>query len=161
MVKTVAKTVVGKVTKAKSRHPLYSDMVLEAIIFNGYKKVSRQAILKHVMEKYSLNFEFAKRNVKKALKQLLEDETILPSAEAGKSGAGSYKMMAASVHAYRNKESEVPKKKAKDEPRPRMKVAKKPKAVGSSSKRDVSKAKSKVEKVKSSGDKEKKSKSVK
>merc|ERR1719304_54936 len=110
--------------------------------------------MKHVMEKYSLNFEFAKRNVKKALKQLLEDETILPSAEAGKSGAGSYKMMAASVHAYRNKEAEVPKKKAKD----KMKVAKKPKAVGSSSKRDVSKAKSKVEKVKSSGDKEKKSK---
>ena len=161
MVKTVAKTVVGKDTKAKSRHPLYSDMVLEAIIFNGYKKVSRQAIMKHVMEKYSLNFEFAKRNVKKALKQLLEDETILPSAEAGKSGAGSYKMMAASVHAYRNKESEVPKKKAKDSPKPKMKVAKKPKAVGSSSKRDVSKAKSKVEKVKSSGDKEKKSKSVK
>ena len=159
MVKTVAKTVVGKDTKAKSRHPLYSDMVLEAIIFNGYKKVSRQAIMKHVMEKYSLNFEFAKRNVKKALKQLLEDETILPSAEAGKSGAGSYKMMAASVHAYRNKESEVPKKKAKDSPRPRMKVAKKPKAVDSSSKRDVSKAK--VEKVKSSGDKGKKSKSVK
>ena len=157
MAKTVAKTVVGKVTKAKSRHPLYSDMVLEAIIFNGYKKVSRQAILKHVMEKYSLNFEFAKRNVKKALKQLLEDETILPSAEAGKNGAGSYKMMAASVHAYRNKEAEVPKKKAKDSPK--MKVAKKPKAVGSSSKRDVSK--SKVEKVKSSGAKEKKSKSVK
>ena len=159
MVKTVAKTVVGKDTKAKSRHPLYSDMVLEAIIFNGYKKVSRQAIMKHVMEKYSLNFEFAKRNVKKALKQLLEDETILPSAEAGKNGAGSYKMMAASVHAYRNKELEMPKKKAKDSPK--MKVAKKPKAVGSSSKRDVSKAKSKVEKVKSSGDKEKKSKSVK
>ena len=157
MAKTVAKTVVGKVTKAKSRHPLYSDMVLEAIIFNGYKKVSRQAIMKHVMEKYSLNFEFAKRNVKKALKQLLEDETILPSAEAGKNGAGSYKMMAASVHAYRNKEAEVPKKKAKDSPK--MKVAKKPKAVGSSSKRDVSK--SKVEKVKSSGAKEKKSKSVK
>merc|ERR1719204_1573233 len=110
--------------------------------------------MKHVMEKYSLNFEFAKRNVKKALKQLLEDETILPSAEAGKNGAGSYKMMAASVHAYRNKEAEVPKKKAKDSPK--MKVAKKPKAVGSSSK-----AKSKVEKVKSSGDKEKKSKSVK
>merc|ERR1719447_1123069 len=113
--------------------------------------------MKHVMEKYSLNFEFAKRNVKKALKQLLEDETILPSAEAGKSGAGSYKMMAASVHAYRNKESEVPKKKAKDAPRPRMKVAK-PKAVDSSSKRDVSKAK--VKKVKSSGDKGKQSKSV-
>merc|ERR1712029_67016 len=115
------------------------------------------AIMKHVMEKYSLNFEFAKRNVKKALKQLLEDETILPSAEAGKNGAGSYKMMAASVHAYRTKEAEVPKKKAKDSPK--MKVAKKPKAVGSSSKRDVSK--SKVEKVKSSGDKGKKSKSVK
>merc|ERR1712198_99840 len=111
--------------------------VLEAIIFNGYKKVSRQAIMKHV----------------------LEDETILPSAEAGKNGAGSYKMMAASVHAYRNKELEMPKKKAKDSPK--MKVAKKPKAVGSSSKRDVSKAKSKVEKVKSSGEKEKKSKSVK
>merc|ERR1712029_970616 len=85
------------------------------------------AIMKHVMEKYSLNFEFAKRNVKKALKQLLEDETILPSAEAGKNGAGSYKMMAASVHAYRNKVLEVPKKKAKESPK--MKVAKKPKAV--------------------------------
>merc|ERR1719347_1225385 len=108
------------------------------------------------MEKYSLNFESAKRNVKKALKQLLEDETILPSAEAGKNGAGSYKMMAASVHAYRNKELEVPKKKAKDAPRPRMKVAKKSKAVDSSSKRDVSKAK-----VKPSGDKGKQSKSVK
>merc|ERR1712029_1002389 len=120
----------------------YRDMVLDAIISNGYKKVSRQAILKHVIAKYSLNFDAANRNIKKILKQLLEEETILPSAEAGKKGAGSFKMTAASVHAYQ-------------EPKPKKaRVVKKSKVVASSSKKDVVK-------VKSSGDKGKKFKSAK
>merc|ERR1712058_100935 len=110
----MAKTV-GKDAKAKASasHPLYRDMVLDAIISNGHKKVSRQAILKHVIAKYSLNFDAANRNIKKILKQLLEEETILPSAEAGKKGAGSFKMTAASVHAYQEpkpKEAKVVKK---------------------------------------------------
>ena len=115
---------------AHPAHQTYSTMVLNAVVDGGRLGASRPAILKHVFANCAVgDVTKTEGYIKRALKQLIETEQIVPAASKGRKGSGSFKLAVQAV---------VKKPKAKSARKP---VARKstPKKVAAAKKEPVAK----------------------
>merc|ERR1719292_64040 len=65
------------------------DAILE---LKERKGSSRHAILKHMSAKYKVDVAVAQPRLNKTLKKMIENGDLVAGAEAGRSGAGSFKL---------------------------------------------------------------------
>jgi len=96
--KTVAAAAGGKkkvtiAAKNKSDKPTYAAMVTKAIMELKEKKgSSRQSIMKYLQGNYKVDAASSTLLMNKALKKMTTDGRLVAGAQAGKSGAGCYKV---------------------------------------------------------------------
>jgi len=96
--KTVAAATKGKkkvtiAAKSKTDKPTYAAMVTKAILELKEKKgSSRQSIMKYLQGNYKVDAASATLLMNKALKKMTTDGRLVAGAQAGKSGAGCYKV---------------------------------------------------------------------
>jgi len=73
----------------------YSDMIVKAITNQKEKKgSSRQAIMQYLVAEYKVDPVHGKIQMNKALARMVKSGKLLPGAQAGRSGAGCYKLSA-------------------------------------------------------------------
>jgi len=93
--KNVAAATKGKkkTVKSKTDKPTYAAMVTKAILELKEKKgSSRQSIMKYLQGNYKVDAASATLLMNKALKKMTTDGRLVAGAQAGKSGAGCYKV---------------------------------------------------------------------
>merc|ERR1719209_1782448 len=97
-----------KSTSAKKK-PTYAAMITQAIIEMKQKKgSSRTAIMKHIAG--ATNTVPNALLVKKTLKKMVESGTLVPGADAGKTGSGSFKVSPAEKLRLKQAEKAAAKK---------------------------------------------------
>merc|ERR1719209_2703111 len=88
---TVAASNSTKESTAAKKKPTYAAMITQAIIEMKQKKgSSRPAIIKHIAG--ATNIVPNPLLVKKTLKKMVESGILVPGADAGKTGSGSFKV---------------------------------------------------------------------
>merc|ERR1719209_2050289 len=88
---TIAASTSTKKSTAAKKKPSYAAMITQAIIELKQKKgSSRAAIMKHIAG--ATNTVPNALQVKKPVKKMVEEGTLVPGAEAGKTGSGSFKV---------------------------------------------------------------------
>merc|ERR1712147_241794 len=96
--KTVAAASKGKkkpaiTAKSKTDKPTYAAMVTKAILELKEKKgSSRQSIMKYLQGNYKVDAASATLLMNKALKKMTTDGRLVAGAQAGRTGAGCYKV---------------------------------------------------------------------
>merc|ERR1712083_358339 len=96
---------------AAKKKPSYVAMITQAIIELKQKKgSSRAAIMKHIAG--ATNTVPNALQVKKIVKKMVEEGTLVPGAEAGKTGSGSFKVSPAEKLRLKQAEKAAAKKVA-------------------------------------------------
>merc|ERR1712002_1302058 len=101
-----------KVTPTNKFKSTYATMIIEAIQELKQKKgSSRQAIIKHISGKS--NTVPIALLITKTLKKMIEDGKLVPGAQAGKSGSGSFKLSPQEMSRIKQSEKAAAKKEMK------------------------------------------------
>eukprot|EP00091_Calanus_sinicus_P000359 TRINITY_DN102_c0_g1_i13.p1 TRINITY_DN102_c0_g1~~TRINITY_DN102_c0_g1_i13.p1 ORF type:complete len:254 (-),score=125.65 TRINITY_DN102_c0_g1_i13:111-788(-) len=112
--------------KSKTDKPTYAAMVTKAILELKEKKgSSRQSIMKYLQGNYKVDAASATLLMNKALKKMTTDGRLVAGAQAGKSGAGCYKVSMEEKTRIKQVEKAAAKKLAAAEKAPGKKVVKK------------------------------------
>merc|ERR1719347_1745844 len=107
-----AKAASKKATPANKFKATYATMIAEAIQeLNQKKGSSRQAIIKQISGKS--NTVPNALLITKTLKKMVEDGKLVPGAQAGKSGSGSFKISPEEMTRIKQSERDVAKKERK------------------------------------------------
>merc|ERR1712083_982477 len=108
---TIAASNSTKKSTAAKKKPSYVAMITQAIIELKQKKgSSRAAIMKHIAG--ATNTVPNALQVKKVVKKMVEEGTLVPGAEAGKTGSGSFKVSPAEKLRLKQAEKDAAKKVA-------------------------------------------------
>eukprot|EP00090_Calanus_glacialis_P000427 TRINITY_DN10253_c0_g1_i8.p1 TRINITY_DN10253_c0_g1~~TRINITY_DN10253_c0_g1_i8.p1 ORF type:complete len:226 (+),score=105.18 TRINITY_DN10253_c0_g1_i8:57-734(+) len=117
--------------KAKNEKPTYSAMVTKAILELKEKKgSSRQSIMKYLQGNYKVEAASAPLLMNKALKKMTTDGRLMAGAQAGKTGAGCYKVSTEEKTKIKQMEKAAAKKLAAAEKAPGKKVSTKKSSAG-------------------------------
>jgi len=105
------KTMKNSATAGSGKKLAYSDMITKAITHQKEKKgSSRQAIMQYLQAEFKVDPVHGKMQMNKALARMVKSGKLLPGAQAGRSGAGCYKLSAEEKTAIKKMERMEAKK---------------------------------------------------
>merc|ERR1719452_140879 len=105
------KTMKNPATAGSGKKLAYSDMISKAITHQKEKKgSSRQAIMQYLEAEFKVDPVHGKMQMNKTLARMVKSGKLLPGAQAGRSGAGCYKLSAEEKTAIKKMERTEAKK---------------------------------------------------